>query len=440
MSDVLMLRRHAESLANAARRIQGRSTAGDLTAAGRAEAQAWAERLAPGSVDVLWSSDAVRARSTARIVADRLGVPSRVHPVLAEAGAGVLEGVPHEEARISLSGAHRVWLARGDLDAIPGAEPGEQVQARAVAFLSLVGDLGGRHLAVTHAAFLRCLVNTAARRDRTLPVAVGHGDTHELVEPWARLGPVPLGQPWRPAVHAVDTGPGGRYVTKRIRTDDLDRYLRIQEAVGAPVLAAAPDRDDTVLVRRHLPGSPVPHRVAPATEWELLAHYRAVSGRIDAGLTSELRIGLPSLAERVAQVLAGPDSEAAAGLRVLTADSRVAGLLAGHVAVADFDMHRDNTLSDDGRLHRIDFDGLCLGPETWPEACSLVGASALYPAAGDGRRPHDGIDGELRILVLVRLLLGLSYFLTGDRAAAPVGHYTQLYRDAVANWTTEVTA
>uniref|UniRef100_UPI0015F0F05E hypothetical protein n=1 Tax=Streptomyces sp. WELS2 TaxID=2749435 RepID=UPI0015F0F05E len=179
----------------------------------------------------------------------------------------------------------------------------------------------------------------------------------------------------------------------------------------------------------------VPHRVAPATEWRLLAHYRAVSARITANVTGELRTGLPRLADRVARVLAGPDTEAAAALRMLTADSRVARLLAERTAVADFDLHRDNTLSDGGRLHKIDFDGLCLGPADWAEACSLVGASALYPAGGAGRRPHDGTGGRLRVLVLVRLLLGLSHFLTGPRTAAPVGHYTRLYRDAVADWT-----
>lgn len=429
---VLTVRRHAQSIANAAGRIQGRLAQADLTPAGHHEADAWARGLTVGSIDTLWSSEAVRAQSTARAAASRLGLPVRIEPTLAEVGAGILEGLTHEQARIRYPDAHRVWVARGDLDAIPGAEPGDRVQARAVAFLALVGRLGNRHLAVTHGAFLRCLVNTATARARDDPVAVGHADRHVLTEPWSRLAPAAIGHSWRPPVYAVDTGPGGKYVVKWIRADDLDRYLRVQSAIGAGVLATTQSPDGNIVVRRHLPGTTVPHRITAAQEWELLTFYRDINSRIDGSLTPALRTSLPTLADRIRAAAGAPDTEGSATLHALSHDSRVSRLLSKATAATDFDLHRDNTLRAGRRLAKIDFDGLCSGPAAWPEACALVGASALYPPMGTGPRPHHTITGELAVLVRIRLLLGLGHFQTAARTGAPVERYVRLYRDALA--------
>ncbi|MFK0194913.1 histidine phosphatase family protein [Kitasatospora sp. NPDC090308] len=455
----LLVRRHARSRWNAEHRIQGQAAAPGLAADGTAESRAWAGTLSPADgIRTVWSSTAARAIETATPAAHGLGARLRSNPVLNEVGAGRLEGLTHDQAARRHPDCHRVWTARGDLDAIPGAETGDALQARALAFLAIAAGPSGaaahgtRQLAVTHAAFLRSLVNTAERRERTLPVPIRHTDLHRLTDPWARLDPTELGAPWRPAVHRVDTGPHGTYLVKVLAapdgTADLARHRARHDAVaaatGAPALLAAVPRPGggAVTVRRHLPGSTVPHRIGPAAEWQLHAFYRRFSERVAAALDTGVRSSLPSLRERVDAVLAGPATEASGALRTLVAGRGVAALLADRSTVADFDLHRDNTLRTATGLTQIDFDGLCTGPRQWADACALVGASALYPAPADGHnRPHvrllagDTADlRELRLLVEIRLLLGLSFFLTGARAhgGQAAGHYADLYRQALA--------
>ncbi|WP_432170282.1 histidine phosphatase family protein [Streptomyces sp. 1222.5] len=122
----LTVRRHAESVWNAQARIQGDIASPPLTAAGAAGAGQWATGLTDDTgIRTIWSSDAARARSTAAAAGRRLGLPVTCTRLLAEVGAGVLEGLTHAEAARTLPEHHRVWEARGDLDATPGAESGD---------------------------------------------------------------------------------------------------------------------------------------------------------------------------------------------------------------------------------------------------------------------------------------------------------------------------
>ncbi|PKW12291.1 Broad specificity phosphatase PhoE [Streptomyces sp. 1222.5] len=468
----LTVRRHAESVWNAQARIQGDIASPPLTAAGAAEAEQWAAGLPDDAgIRTIWSSDAVRARSTAAAAGRRLGLPVTSTRLLAEAGAGVLEGLTHAEAARTLPEHHRVWKARGDLDAIPGAESGDRLQARAIAFLTAATGpggaelYGGTQLVVSHAAFLRCLVNTAQRRPRTTPVAIGHGDTHLLTDPWTALRPERLNQLWRPAAHRVSPGPDGdagpapRFVVKLVpglgADGRLDRYATVQHAVstatGTPPLLAAATRGDgsAVTVRRFVPGATLGHHLGSDEEWELLGFYERFNTRLGAAVEAEALTGVRSLGDRIDIALRGPDNEAVRELRTLTGDRGLRALFYDRSRVADFDLHRDNTLrTDTGQLLRIDLDSLCPGPPRLGEACALVGASALYSAgrsASSHERPHArrlGGDSdharELRHLVRVRLLLGLWFFLAAPGAAGTAGseRHAALYRAAL----TELTA
>ncbi|MFJ9565896.1 histidine phosphatase family protein [Streptomyces fuscichromogenes] len=457
----LLVRRHAESEWNAQARIQGDNTAPPLTEAGAAEAARWAAGLPDDAAGprTIWSSDAVRAHATAGAAARRFGLPVVSTALLGEAGAGVLEGLTHAEAAARFPAHHRVWTARGDLDAIPGAEPGDRLQARVVAFLAAATGPGGAdlygtsQLVVTHAAFLRCLVNTAHLRPRSTPVAVAHDDVHRLDDPWRALSPGRLGPTWRPAVHRVDTADGTGYVVKVLpglgTGGGLRRYRDLQRTVcaatGTPPLLAATARADgsAVTVRPFVPGAALGHRLGPDTEWELLRFYDDFNARLATVTVTGPVMGLRSLGDRVDRALRGPDDEAVRQLRALAADSRLDALFHERTHITDFDLHRDNTLrTDGGRLVRIDLDSLCPGPRLWGRACALVGASALYPGGpGDpADRPHVRLLGggsdharELRHLVRARLLLGLRFFL-----ALPGGGegYAALYRAAL----TELTA
>ena len=85
--------RHGETENNRLALIAG-STDVPLNETGIAQAQASARRLAASGIDAIWASPLQRARTTARCVAEVLGLTVRIVPQLAERNWGVLEGRP----------------------------------------------------------------------------------------------------------------------------------------------------------------------------------------------------------------------------------------------------------------------------------------------------------------------------------------------------------
>lgn len=89
----LLLARHGQSRANVAGILQGR-TPGELTDLGRAQARALAQRLAEGGPERIVSSDLRRAVDTASPVAETIGVPLELEPLLQEWHVGEFDGGP----------------------------------------------------------------------------------------------------------------------------------------------------------------------------------------------------------------------------------------------------------------------------------------------------------------------------------------------------------
>lgn len=86
--------RHGQSTWNALGLAQGQAPQAGLTPLGAEQARAAAERLAASGARTVWSSDLPRAAETARIIAQRLGVPVNPDPDLRERSLGGFEGLP----------------------------------------------------------------------------------------------------------------------------------------------------------------------------------------------------------------------------------------------------------------------------------------------------------------------------------------------------------
>lgn len=98
----LLLTRHAQSEWNALGRWQGRADP-PLSQLGRVQASQAAEKL--GHVDAIISSPLERARHTAEIIAEALGVgPISIEPDLAERDVGEWSGLTNAEIEISWPG------------------------------------------------------------------------------------------------------------------------------------------------------------------------------------------------------------------------------------------------------------------------------------------------------------------------------------------------
>lgn len=127
----IVLVRHGETAWNVDGRHQGRSCDVGLSAAGRAQARALADRLAGQAWTRVASSPLKRARETAEIV---LGGPDPrmiLDPDLEEISHGAWEGLLASEVADRWPDLQRAWRERPDQVRLPGGETLAEVQARA---------------------------------------------------------------------------------------------------------------------------------------------------------------------------------------------------------------------------------------------------------------------------------------------------------------------
>ena len=179
----ILLARHGQSDWNAAKRWQGHADR-PLTEAGRAQAQALAERVAKIALDAVYSSDLRRARDTAAVVAESQGLEVQELPELREVDVGSWSGLTREEAEARFPESFRRWLNGGE-----GWDDGETYAQLSERILPAVLGIARRHsegrvLVVAHGGSIRA-VHAAA-----LGVDIEAYRRLRPVEPNARLSAV----------------------------------------------------------------------------------------------------------------------------------------------------------------------------------------------------------------------------------------------------------
>ena len=127
----LLLVRHGETDWNRDGRWQGHSDT-HLNELGRQQAERLAGELS--DVDVVYSSDLARARETAGILAERLGLEVRLDPRLRERSFGAWEGLTVDEIEAAFQEDHRRWQS-GDGPGADDAEAFDAFAARVDSFL-----------------------------------------------------------------------------------------------------------------------------------------------------------------------------------------------------------------------------------------------------------------------------------------------------------------
>ena len=125
--------------------------------------EALAKQLRPHRLDAVVSSDLLRARTTARIVAEACGVPLFTEPGLRETDVGAAEGLLWADAKTRFGeGLTERWYSDGDV-AFPGGETGIATRMRALAALRRFAAAHPyRRIGVsTHGAMMRQLMKHA---------------------------------------------------------------------------------------------------------------------------------------------------------------------------------------------------------------------------------------------------------------------------------------
>jgi broad specificity phosphatase PhoE len=168
----IYLARHCKTVWNLENRLQG-SIDVPLSAEGRVQAQANVPKIEKLGIGRIISSPLKRARETAQIYADHLGVPVHISPELRELDHGIWEGEPNEE--LLHAPAYRRWLDAPASVPIPGSS--ENVAMAQRRLVEAIKDIALRDsdenvLVVTHKiirAILQCaLLDVDLRRFRSL--------------------------------------------------------------------------------------------------------------------------------------------------------------------------------------------------------------------------------------------------------------------------------
>src|SRR5207302_10951661 len=138
-----------------------------LNEAGRRQSAELAERVAGDGIRSLYTSQLARARETADIVGERLGLTPVVDPRLAEGDRGELEGRYWRDVAREDPELYAAWRAAGEGFRFPGGESLREQSDRVLAALDDVRATGPLPaLVVCHGGTIR--VTLCARDPRRL--------------------------------------------------------------------------------------------------------------------------------------------------------------------------------------------------------------------------------------------------------------------------------
>jgi probable phosphoglycerate mutase len=157
----LLLARHGETDWNSERRWQGHADQ-PLNERGREQAREIAAELAGRRIDAIYASDLWRARETAEIVAERLGLPVGLERDLREVDVGEWSGLVHTEIETRFPEGFRRWQ-----QGLHGWADGETYDAMGVRVVGALRAIAARHpgetvLVVSHGGAIRASQAAAA--------------------------------------------------------------------------------------------------------------------------------------------------------------------------------------------------------------------------------------------------------------------------------------
>ena len=414
--------RHGESVGNDHQIVQGRDFDPGLTETGRKQAAQVAADLDTRIADrvTVYTSPARRSRETAAVLGDVLGEDPVVDDALVEIDPGVLAGV----AKPILSERHpehlAVWEARGDLDAIPRAETGDEAQARALLVLDRLAEASGDQVVVAHAAFNRYLLNTARGDERTSSVGYEPTDWSTATE---LLG----------GVTQEELPNGKRGDVRCVRTREAAYVLKRETGVDASTLAFREWLTDYVNSKVPLLPNVLAWNVRNGVARTVLAYE---SGSHEYGPLSTERTRLlcdrvtqlstllrqtdrsfpiSTLAGRIEQTSASvPDPAVAAlGRQLLDAECVSSPAQSAYI---HYDLHRDNVLFDDDSVTLLDLDGFCRASPMYQPASLFTAGFLLEDVSGFDLDAFVDywpapLDRErLAVLMLARAYVGVAFF------------------------------
>lgn len=163
MSTKIIMVRHGFSLANEAKKFAGHWDI-ELTELGKKQAEKAGAYFKEHPVDVLYSSDLLRAYQTAEPIGKALGLPIHKDTGLREIKAGEWEGISFDDMAVQYPKEAEIWVSDIGRSRCPGGESVAELTERIAGAVRRIAEKhdGQTVCITTHATPIRALTTVAA--------------------------------------------------------------------------------------------------------------------------------------------------------------------------------------------------------------------------------------------------------------------------------------
>ncbi len=374
--------------------------------------------------DKILTSPLVRCRETSDIISSYIKADSNIDDLLVEFSAGILDGLSKVEAQEKYSEYLKIWTSRGDLDLIPNATKGDELQARVLMFLEqYLNKENYNDIIVSHAGFLRCLINTVLKVARTTPVNLEHNNIHELNDVFANLKVKQHTIAKNSQVLEIETFEK-KYILKKANRLIEQRDLNEQEIlkylskyINVPEIYLMANRNNYLLkTLEYKEGSnfygELNERMLYNTIKELYKMQEALKNYPESKNFEIIDI-LENLRKDIFRIKDSNMREI--GLELLKDEIFQNAIKADYKSLVHDDLHRANILYNKDNVAFLDFEGLKIYPITYQLASHIAASYLLNDVDFNIKKVLDlwpiQIDYKyLLCLIKYRLYEGLVYF------------------------------
>lgn len=422
--NTLYLMRHAESVANKRGIIQGTSDY-PLSEDGILSLNNLKyEDLK--KIKKIYASELLRAKQTAEVIKRNLNYHEniRIDNCLNEINWGILNDKEKEFCKINFPDYYRIYSQRGDFNLIPGADNWNYTQARAIAFLEKYINFDNEtDLIVSHAAFLRILINLIMGRFRNTPIDLKNCCLYQFVNPLENLEIKNFDIAKSSIVKQVDCFDDTYIMKKKLSlitdNDRLEEYILnyLNNYFDTPYIIFMCNRDSYHLkITKFLSGV---HKFGELSYEDTKTLTQKVKLLHDVlkkcntlikiekkDILSELKLSLNYLLEDTSKDI----------VKNLLSDSNFTNYIqTSNYVLVHNDLHRSNILFDKSNVHLLDFESVKLYPELLQIATYICSAFLLENQIDSIDAILNTWDDKLDVdlinkLINYRLIYGLAFF------------------------------
>lgn len=155
----IFLIRHGQSEWNSLNKVQGQQNT-ILTDLGKKQALCLGDRLIDANIDIIYTSDLIRAYNTAEIISKKINKPLVANESIREINFGLWEGLTIQEIKKRYKNEYFTWLKEPDKLNIEGLENLMTLQKRAMKYVNeILLENNGKNIAiVSHGAILKTII------------------------------------------------------------------------------------------------------------------------------------------------------------------------------------------------------------------------------------------------------------------------------------------